>query len=221
MLMNKQIMYLLVILAVIFLTVFLLVQNQGQTSEQLTNNQMNKIKNNQPATVKTMPTPKMQIDQRKTYIAELETIVGTIKINLNAQQTPKTVNNFVYLAKKGFYDKTIFHRVIKGFMIQGGDPLGNGTGGPGYRFDDESFEGEYTRGTVAMANAGPNTNGSQFFIMHEDYNLPKDYVIFGQVVEGMEVVDNIASATVKAGASGEVSSPVEPILVNKVTIIEE
>lgn len=221
MLMNKQIMYLLVILAVIFLTVFLLVQNQGQTSEQLTNNQMNKIKNNQPATVKTMPTPKMQIDQRKTYIAELETIVGTIKINLNAQQTPKTVNNFVYLAKKGFYDKTIFHRVIKGFMIQGGDPLGNGTGGPGYRFDDESFKGEYTRGTVAMANAGPNTNGSQFFIMHEDYNLPKDYVIFGQVVEGMEVVDNIASATVKAGASGEVSSPVEPILVNKVTIIEE
>ena len=221
MLMNKQIMYLLVILAVIFLTVFLLVQNQVQTSEQLTNNQMNKIKNNQPATVKTMPTPKMQIDQRKTYIAELETIVGTIKINLNAQQTPKTVNNFVYLAKKGFYDKTIFHRVIKGFMIQGGDPLGNGTGGPGYRFDDESFEGEYTRGTVAMANAGPNTNGSQFFIMHEDYNLPKDYVIFGQVVEGMEVVDNIASATVKAGASGEVSSPVEPILVNKVTIIEE
>lgn len=221
MLMNKQIMYLLVILAVIFLTVFLLVQNQGQTSEQLTNNQMNKIKNNQPTTVKTMPTPKMQIDQRKTYIAELETIVGTIKINLNAQQTPKTVNNFVYLAKKGFYDKTIFHRVIKGFMIQGGDPLGNGTGGPGYRFDDESFEGEYTRGTVAMANAGPNTNGSQFFIMHEDYNLPKDYVIFGQVVEGMEVVDNIASATVKAGASGEVSSPVEPILVNKVTIIEE
>jgi len=221
MLMNKQIMYLLVILAVIFLTVFLLVQNQGQTSEQLTNNQMNKIKNNQPTTVKTMPTPKMQIDQRKTYIAELETTVGTIKINLNAQQTPKTVNNFVYLAKKGFYDKTIFHRVIKGFMIQGGDPLGNGTGGPGYRFDDESFEGEYTRGTVAMANAGPNTNGSQFFIMHEDYNLPKDYVIFGQVVEGMEVVDNIASATVKAGASGEVSSPVEPILVNKVTIIEE
>ena len=221
MLMNKQIMYLMMILAVIFLTVFLLVQNQGQTSEQLTNNQMNKIKNNQPATVKTMPTPKMQIDQRKTYIAELETIVGTIKINLNAQQTPKTVNNFVYLAKKGFYDKTIFHRVIKGFMIQGGDPLGNGTGGPGYRFDDESFEGEYTRGTVAMANAGPNTNGSQFFIMHEDYNLPKDYVIFGQVVEGMEVVDNIASATVKAGASGEVSSPVEPILVNKVTIIEE
>lgn len=221
MLMNKQIMYLLVILAVIFLTVFLLVQNQGQTSEQLANNQMNKIKNNQPTTVKTMPTPKMQIDQRKTYIAELETIVGTIKINLNAQQTPKTVNNFVYLAKKGFYDKTIFHRVIKGFMIQGGDPLGNGTGGPGYRFDDESFEGEYTRGTVAMANAGPNTNGSQFFIMHEDYNLPKDYVIFGQVVEGMEVVDNIASATVKAGASGEVSSPVEPILVNKVTIIEE
>jgi len=221
MLMNKQIMYLMVILAVIFLTVFLLVQNQGQTSEQLANNQMNKIKNNQPTTVKTMPTPKMQIDQRKTYIAELETIVGTIKINLNAQQTPKTVNNFVYLAKKGFYDKTIFHRVIKGFMIQGGDPLGNGTGGPGYRFDDESFEGEYTRGTVAMANAGPNTNGSQFFIMHEDYNLPKDYVIFGQVVEGMEVVDNIASATVKAGASGEVSSPVEPILVNKVTIIEE
>lgn len=219
--MNKQIMYLMVILAVIFLTVFLLVQNQGQTSKELANNQMKKINNNQPTATKVVPTPKMSIDQNKIYIAELKTTAGTIKISLNAKTTPKTVNNFVYLAKKGFYNNTIFHRVMKGFMIQGGDPLGNGTGGPGYRFDDEPFEGEYTRGTVAMANAGPNTNGSQFFIMHEDYALPKDYVIFGQVTEGMEVVDKIASAAVKAGASGEVSSPVEPVSVNKVTIIEE
>lgn len=219
--MNKQIMYLMVILVVIFLTVFLLVQNQGQAPEQLAQNQMNNLKNNQPTAIKALPTPKMQIDQNKTYQALLKTTEGEIKIDLNVKDTPITANNFVYLAKKGFYNKTIFHRVIEGFMIQGGDPLGNGTGGPDYRFNDEPFEGEYARGTVAMANSGPNTNGSQFFIMHEDYALPKDYVIFGQVVEGIEVVDKIASAAVQAGPSGEASSPVEPVAINKVTIIEE
>jgi len=102
-------------------------------------------------------------EKTKKYTAILKTEKGDITIALNSDQTPITVNNFVTLAKKGFYNKTIFHRVIKGFMIQGGDPKGDGTGGPGYKFADEPFTGEYTRGTIAMANSGPNTNGSHFW----------------------------------------------------------
>ncbi len=165
--------------------------------------------------------PAMEIDTNKSYTAVLNTSEGPIRIALNDDQTPVTVNNFVSLARKGFYDGTIFHRVIDGFMIQGGDPKGDGTGGPGYRFADEDFEGEYTRGTVAMANAGPDTNGSQFFIMHEDYDLPKNYVIFGYVAEGMETVDAIATAPVKRSPSGENSSPVTPVKVETVEIIEQ
>src|SRR3989344_6317032 len=123
--------------------------------------------------------PQMQIDKNKKYTVIFSTTEGKITIELFADKTPITVNNFVYLARNKFYDKTIFHRVIKDFMIQGGDPQGDGTGGPGYKFDDEPFAGEYLRGIVAMANAGPNTNGSQFFIMHDDYPLPPNYVIFG------------------------------------------
>lgn len=169
---------------------------------------------------KTNP-PEMEIDKNKTYQAVLETDKGEIIIDLFAQKTPITVNNFVYLARKGFYDETFFHRVIKGFMIQGGDPNGDGTGGPGYKFDDEPFEGEYQRGVVAMANAGPNTNGSQFFIMHQNYPLPKDYVIFGKVTKGMEVVDKIANSAVETGPSGENSTPVEPTIIKKATIVED
>jgi len=169
---------------------------------------------------KTIQKPTMQIDKNASYSAVLNTSEGKITLKLNAQQTPITVNNFVYLAEEGFYDQTIFHRVIDGFMIQGGDPEGNGTGGPGYRFDDEPFEGEYNRGTVAMANAGPNTNGSQFFIMHQDYALPKNYVIFGQVTEGLEIVDKIARAEVKTSPSGEQSQPVDPIKIETIEIIK-
>jgi len=151
--------------------------------------------------------------------ATLKTTAGDIVIALNAKETPKTVNNFVYLARKGFYNNTIFYRVIKGFMIQGGDPKGDGTGGPGYKFDDEPITLEYTRGTVAMANAGPNTNGSQFFIMHADYALAKNYVIFGRVTQGLEVVDKIATAEVIPG--GENSKPVNPVTVQTVTITEQ
>lgn len=163
--------------------------------------------------------PLMQIDQKKTYQAVLSTTEGDIIIDLNAKATPITVNNFVSLIKNGFYNGTIFHRVIDGFMIQGGDPEGTGRGGPGYRFDDEPFEGEYTRGTVAMANAGPNTNGSQFFIMHADKPLPKNYVIFGKVASGMDVVDKIATAQVKPG--GEGSSPVNPVKITSASVIEK
>ncbi len=167
----------------------------------------------------TFTKPSMQIDATKKYSAVLHTSAGDITIEFNAKATPITVNNFVSLARSGFYNNTIFHRIIKGFMIQGGDPVGNGTGGPGYRFDDEPFTGEYTRGTVAMANAGPNTNGSQFFIMHADQPLPKNYVIFGHVTSGMNVVDAIASAAVQP--YGEGSTPVSPVTVTSVDVSEK
>lgn len=161
----------------------------------------------------------MNIDTKKTYEAVLTTTAGLISIQLNAASTPITVNNFITLSRKNYYDNTIFHRIIKGFMIQGGDPKGNGTGGPGYTFADEPFQGEYVRGIVAMANAGPNTNGSQFFIMHKDYPLPKNYVIFGKVTKGMDVVDTIAEAPTKPG--GEGSTPVTPVKITSVQITEQ
>jgi peptidylprolyl isomerase len=166
--------------------------------------------------------PEMSLEKDIDYKATLETSEGTITIDLFEDKTKVTVNNFVHLAKSGFYDGTTFHRVLKGFMIQGGDPEGDGTGGPGYSFSDETFDGDYTRGTVAMANSGANTNGSQFFIMHEDtLALPKNYVIFGTVSGGMDVVDKIAEAPVKANFSGEKSKPVKVITVKKIKIIEE
>lgn len=175
-----------------------------------------------PATPNPSPTtmPEMTIDQTKSYTAILHTDKGDVEVALNAKATPITVNNFVSLARRSFYDGTIFHRVIKGFMIQGGDPQGTGAGGPGYQFADEPFTGEYTRGTIAMANAGPNTNGSQFFIMHQDYPLPKNYVIFGRVTKGIEVVDAIATAPVTA-SGGEASKPITPVKVTSVEIIEQ
>lgn len=168
-----------------------------------------------------LPKPSMTIDQSKTYSAVLKTSEGDITIALAADKTPITVNNFVYLAQAGFYDESPFHRVIKGFMIQGGDPTGTGRGSPGYRFDDEPFTGTYSRGTVAMANSGPDTNGSQFFIMHTDYALQPNYVIFGHVIEGMDVVDKIATAPVIASASGESSKPVTPVTIESVEITEK
>jgi cyclophilin family peptidyl-prolyl cis-trans isomerase len=154
-----------------------------------------------------------------TYTAKVSTTKGSFTIELNQGETPKTVNNFVTLASKGFYDTTIFHRVIKGFMIQGGDPTGTGRGGPGYKFDDEKFIGTYTRGTVAMANSGPNTNGSQFFIMHEDQDLPPNYTIFGHVVDGLDTVDAIATQEVTYGDSGEQSTPVSPVKITSIEIV--
>jgi len=163
--------------------------------------------------------PQMAIDKEKKYSATLKTDLGDIVIALAAKDVPITVNNFVFLAREKFYDDTIFHRTIKGFMIQGGDPAGTGMGGPGYKFADEPFIGEYVRGTVAMANAGTNTNGSQFFIMHQATALPKSYVIFGQVTAGLDVVDKIAEAPTKSG--GEGSSPVTPVKVQTVVIAEK
>jgi peptidyl-prolyl cis-trans isomerase B (cyclophilin B) len=131
-----------------------------------------------------------QIANKQVRIA---TKKGEIVFELFADTAPKTVSNFVYLAQGGYYNGLTFHRRVEGFVIQGGDPEGNGTGGPGYKFEDElNDEYKYDRGVVAMANSGPNTNGSQFFIMLADYPLQKDYTIFGRVTQGMEVVDKIA-----------------------------
>lgn len=159
--------------------------------------------------------PEMQIDPGKAYTATIETSAGTMTAELFAAEAPRTVNNFVFLAGEGFYENVIFHRTISGFMIQGGDPTGTGSGGPGYRFDDESVSRQYSRGTLAMANAGPNTNGSQFFVMHADYQLPPNYTIFGKLTTGEDVVDAIATA-----ATGAQDRPVQPVHITSVTIAE-
>lgn len=138
--------------------------------------------------------PELTVDLSKSYSATITTNHGEISIDLDVERSPQTVNNFVFLAREGFYDGVIFHRVIEGFMIQGGDPTGSGMGGPGYKFRDEiEGSGKYSRGTVAMANSGPNTNGSQFFIMHKDVGLPHSYTIFGKVTDGLDTVDSIAT----------------------------
>jgi cyclophilin family peptidyl-prolyl cis-trans isomerase len=149
----------------------------------------------------------------------IETTKGKIVFETYDADAPKTVDNFIKLAEKGFYSGLIFHRVIPGFMIQGGDPTGTGTGGPGYQFADEldpstdSYKGGYVKGTVAMANSGPNTNGSQFFIMQKDTSLPHSYSIFGKVISGLEVVDAIANAPRSSS-----DKPLSDIKMTKVTV---
>jgi cyclophilin family peptidyl-prolyl cis-trans isomerase len=164
--------------------------------------------------------PAMQLEDGIDYKAVLNTNRGEIVIDLLQDEAPVTVNNFVFLAEQGFYQNVPFHRVISGFMIQTGDPTGTGAGGPGYRFDDEPVTRDYVPGTVAMANAGPNTNGSQFFIVHGDLRgrLPKDYTIFGEVTEGQDVVDQIANVQVQPSRTGEMSSPTEEVQINSVEI---
>lgn len=166
--------------------------------------------------------PAMSIDTSKTYVATLTTNKGVMKVALFAKEAPVTVNNFVFLATEKFYDDTVFHRIIKGFMIQGGDPMGNGMGNPGYKFNDEPVTRDYKRGTLAMANSGANTNGSQFFIMHADYGLPKNYVIFGQIdaedSASLATLDAIATVPVGMSGSGEQSKPLEPVTLQSVTI---
>ena len=142
--------------------------------------------------------PDQVIDPAKRYTATITTDRGDIVIALDPSKAPKSVNNFVFLARDGFYDGVTFHRVVDDFVIQGGDPEGSGSGGPGYRFEDEPVQGEYIPGAVAMANSGPNTNGSQFFICTVDdrHKLTKSYNLFGQVVKGMEVVTSVRQGDV-------------------------
>jgi cyclophilin family peptidyl-prolyl cis-trans isomerase len=160
--------------------------------------------------------------------AVISTDKGDIEVDLFDQSAPKATQNFIDLATKGYYDEVIFHRVIPGFVIQGGDgQYGKknaldasrvGTGGPGYKFEDEPVQGNYTRGALAMANAGPNTNGSQFFICHQDLTgrLPKNYTLFGQVTKGLDVVDAIA-----AGRTGPQDRPMEPVAMTGIRIEQE
>ena len=165
----------------------------------------------------------MTLTQGKRYTGTLETNKGTIQVEFFPEDAPATVNNFVSLAREGYFDGTPFHRIVKGFVIQGGDPTGTGTGGPGFKFDDEPVSREYEKGILAMANAGPNTNGSQFFIVLGDLrgSLPKNYTIFGRVTGGMEAVDAIAATPTRRGRSGEDSTPTEAVTLERVTTAEE
>ncbi|MDR3602809.1 MAG: peptidylprolyl isomerase [Desulfosporosinus sp.] len=198
-------------------------QTQGQQSQPIKSTEPNQTAN--PIKTWSSPPP-MQIDQTKPYHAILHTNLGDISIKLFPEDTPKTVNNFIFLARNHFYEGLKFHRVIKNFMIQTGDPQGTGMGGPGYKFADElSSKHTYAPGVVAMANSGPNTNGSQFFIGSgsdvANLNQNPAYTIFGQVDDGMDVVGKIASVRVGPNSSGEVSSPLDPVTIKSVEILEK
>ncbi|GIW06053.1 MAG: peptidyl-prolyl cis-trans isomerase [Dehalococcoidia bacterium] len=134
--------------------------------------------------------PPMTINPEHSYIAIIETTRGAIQVELLPKDAPKSVNNFVFLAREGFYDGLTFHRV-EDWVVQGGDPFGRGYGGPGYQWEDEPVKGEYLAGIMAMANAGPNTNGSQFFFLKRDTPLPKQYNLFGRIIQGQDVVNQI------------------------------
>ena len=162
--------------------------------------------------------PEFSIDVTKTYTAEINTTSGLMTVELFTDIAPNTVNNFVALSEDGYYNNIIFHRVIKDFMIQGGDPSGTGHGEmgkyPGYEFGDElNNPMPYEKGILAMANRGPNTNGSQFFIMHTDYPLPYQYTIFGKVIEGLDVIDQIAMSETDAS-----DKPLSDVIINSITI---
>lgn len=168
--------------------------------------------------------PEMKIDTTKSYTATIETNRGTFVIQLYADVAPVTVNNFICLSTNNYYDGVIFHRVMRDFMIQTGDPTGTGRGGPGYQFNDElpGDELNYVEGSVAMANAGSNTNGSQFFVntSNNSPTLPRNYTIFGQVTEGMDVVQLISEIPVGFNAQGEQSVPGATITILGITITE-
>ena len=166
--------------------------------------------------------PAYEIDDSKVYRATITTDRGTIVADLDPKMAPNSVNHFVALARQGFYDGLTFHRVEPGFVIQGGCPEGSGRGGPGYKFADEPVQGEYTLGAVAMANAGKNTNGSQFFIVQGDgaRALPRNYTIFAHVTSGMDVVVKIANVPVRPSPQGEQSVPTEDVRILSVAISE-
>lgn len=217
--MNKTVAWTGIIVVVILILAgiqWLQVRNHDNISETMQNSYATSS-----ASIQSTTTNQAVVTNSPTsmHTITIETNKGTIVFETYDTDAPKTSANFIALAEKGFYNGVIFHRVIKGFMIQGGDPTGTGMGGPGYKFADEldahtpSAKQGYVRGVVAMANSGPNTNGSQFFIMHADYALPHSYTIFGKVVSGMEVVDAIADSS-----TGPNDRPTSDIVMKKVTI---
>lgn len=201
--MEKNIIIILIILIILAIFVFLIFSNK---EKEITIEEETVINKN----------------NHMDYTITIETTKGDIKFKTYAKEAPNTVENFIALAKKGFYDGVIFHRVIDGFMIQGGDPTGTGRGGPGYTFNDEINPGSeiykkgYQKGIVAMANAGPNTQGSQFFIMVSDYPLPPLYTIFGEVISGQEVADAIS--LVERNSSDK---PLEDVIIKSILILEK
>ncbi len=193
----------------------------NKNNKEVVNNEINNSSSNNT---------EVNINNEKSNTMTIKTNMGEIKVELYKDKAPKTVENFEKLAISGFYSGIRFHRVIKGFMVQAGDPQSKdqtlkdrwGTGGPGYTFadeinpNDEIYKTGYVRGTLAMANSGPNTNGSQFFIMHNDVNLPPLYTIFGKVVSGLEVVDKIAN--VPTYLPGQVDRPLSDVIIESVTV---
>jgi cyclophilin family peptidyl-prolyl cis-trans isomerase len=161
--------------------------------------------------------PPMVIDPSKRYTALMETSMGDLTIELDAENAPLTVNNFVFLSRYHYYDGIVFHRIIQGFVCQGGDPEGSGRGGPGYKFADEKVTKPYELGSLAMANAGPNTNGSQFFLISgpSGIGLPPQYNHFGKITEGLDVLDRMEKV-----ATGPGDRPREDVVINRVTITE-
>ncbi len=214
--MKKEIIILMVLIILIVAGVYIFWRNKTAEPIQLKTQINNQTKN----PIDEIETKTQINNQNMKNLITIKTNFGDIQIETYDADAPKTVANFIALANKGFYNGVIFHRVIKGFMIQGGDPTGTGTGGPGYQFEDElnpqteSYKAGYLKGVVAMANAGPNTNGSQFFIMLENYPLPNNYTIFGKVVKGQDIVDKIGN--VKTGLSDK---PLSPVIMEKVSVL--
>lgn len=224
----------IMIIVLIFLGFFvvLMVNNNATKPKTATENATLSLNPTNPSPTQTLNinSPKISspssskqtiASEKQTTTATIKTNKGDIEIEFYTQDAPNTVANFIKLARQGFYNGVIFHRVIKGFMIQGGDPTGTGTGGPGYKFADElnptspSYKAGYKKGVVAMANAGPDTNGSQFFIMLADYPLPNNYTIFGKVIQGQSVVDKIGDEP-----TGPNDRPVTPVAMISVTVAE-
>ena len=208
---------------IIFLTLVVFISCSGQTDtsnesvELNTNNEEGEVLSNNKVYESI---PEMNIDITKNYTAVIKTSMGDMSVEFFTEDAPMTVNNFINLSRDGYYDDVIFHRVISGFMIQGGDPSGTGHGEmgkyPGYKFEDElNNQRAYEKGILAMANAGPDTNGSQFFIMHVDYPLPYQYTIFGIVTDGQDVIDKIASVQ-----TGDGDRPVTDVVIKTVEVKE-